>query len=152
MSAEARNRGLWWAVIGAGVVVGGWLLLNVWWLNQPVSLPSIDEPIPILNDNREIAIGEPIRMLLRVDKPQDIEAERTSRSIICESGNLVTLTESTQDVPAGSFTAVADNVNLPNKVDVGDTCQFRYNVDYRINPIRTDEVEWLSEPFTVVER
>ena len=139
----------WVSILGIGLVVVGYGLVTAWWLNRPVTLPTVVTPIPILNPDQRIAVGEPIRMLLTIDKPQDVATERTSRAIVCDSGNLVTLTESTRDVPVGSFTTVADNVDLPPKVTPGDTCRFRYTVDYRINPIRIDTVEWLSEPFTV---
>ena len=139
----------WVSVIGLCVLLTGYAVLTAWWLNRPVTLPTVVTPIPILNPDQRIQVGEPIRMLLTIDKPQEVDTQRTSRAIVCDSGNLVTLTESTVDVPVGTFTAVADNVDLPPKVTQGDTCRFRYTVDYRINPIRIDTVVWESEPFTV---
>ena len=134
------------------LVLGIWAIVWVYWLNEPVTLPDVREPIPVLNQDKTIAIGEPIRLLVTVDKPMDVEAERASRSIVCESGNLVTLTPSTRDLPTGQFTIVFDDVDLPPKVEPGDVCQFRFNLDYRINPIRIDERVWFSEEFTVASR
>ena len=68
---------------------------------------------------------------------------------MCESGNLVTLTGTTRDLPLGNYTIIADSTLLPNKVAVGDECQFLYRVRYYVNPIRDADVEYLSEPFTV---
>lgn len=150
LSRIKQSSPLYWLFGTLVVLLLGNGLLTLWWLNQPVSLPTLKEPIPILNEDAKIAIGEPIVMELVIDKPANVEVERTQRAILCESGNLVTLTDSDRDVPAGQFRIIADNVDLPAKVDVGDICRFRYLNTYRINPIRTDEVEWFSEWFEVV--
>ena len=145
----AHRYVLWAAVLGIGgwlVILGGWL----WWTFQPAALPTIAQPIPILNDNREIAIGEPIVMRLAVDKPSGVRVTQSLRFIQCDSGNLVTLTAAVRDLPSGSFTLIADTVKLPAKVSPGDVCVFTYRNTYSVNPIRTEVTEWSSERFTVL--
>ena len=137
------------ALIGIGgwlAILGGWL----WWTLQPVHLPDVRQPIPILNDGNKIAIGEPIVMLLAVDKPPGVRTVQSLRFIQCDSGNLVTLTAAARDLPAGNYTLIADTVLLPAKVSPGDVCVFTYRNTYQVNPIRSETVEWSSERFTVL--
>ena len=137
------------AVVGIGgwlVILGGWL----WWTLQPVHLPDVRQPIPILNDGNEIAIGEPIVMRLNVDKPPGVRTVQSLRFIQCDSGNLVTLTDTVRDLPPGQYRVIADTVLLPAKVSPGDVCVFTYRNTYQVNPIRTEVVEWSSERFTVL--
>ena len=137
------------AVIGIGgwfVIMAGWL----WWTFQPVSLPSVDEPIPVLNDGNEVAIGEPIVLELKVDKPADARTVSSTRFIQCQSGNLVTLTSTARDLPVGAYTIISDSVILPAKVSPGDVCVFTFRITYQVNPIRIEVVDWESERFTVL--
>lgn len=153
MKPTTRDRIVY---ITASVSIGGWLTifaLLLWWhLLQPVNVPTIDQPIPVLNENREIAVGESIVLQLDVVKTDGSHPTVTNRFIVCESGNLITLTPSTRDLPVGEYRIISDSVDLPAKVTVGDTCTFLYRVDFRINPVRTVDVEYESEPFTVVQR
>lgn len=150
---KARKVGhkavLWAAIVG----ISGWLAIigvYVWWQVQPVNLTDVIEPIPILNENNAIAIGDPIVMELVVDKPQSVRTVDSERFLSCASGNLVTLTASPRDLPPGQYTLVSDSVKLPAKVTPGDTCHFLFRITYQVNPIRTDTVEFASEDFTVL--
>jgi hypothetical protein len=140
--------------ITASIAIGGWTVLLLgwlWWTFQPANLPTIATPIPILNENNEIAIGEAIIMQLEIDKPNPTRTISSTRLIKCNSGNLVTLTEQpVKDLPTGSFSVVSDSVVLPAKITPGDLCVFTYRNTYEINPIRTETVEWTSETFTVL--
>ena len=49
-------------------------------------IPTLTEPIPILNPNHEVAINSPIIMRLEVFKPNKLKAE-VSTNIVCDSGN-----------------------------------------------------------------
>jgi hypothetical protein len=139
------------AVIG----IGGWtvlLLWGIWWMIQPVTVPTITEPIPVLNPGNEIAIGETIILELDVAKPQDFLSTDSERFLLCESGNLVTLQSTPQSqttLPVGEYTLVVDNVDLPNKVTTGDVCTHVFRVTYEVNPLRSIEAEYTSEPFTI---
>lgn len=148
MNRWAKHLFVTTSIVG---LVGWASLILIWlvWTFQPVTLPTIKQPIPVLNPGQEIAVGEPIRLRLDVSKPQDINVESTDRFLVCESGNLVTLTGTARDLPLGNYTIIADSTLLPNKVAVGDECQFLYRVRYYVNPIRDADVEYLSEPFTV---
>jgi hypothetical protein len=146
----SAHRAVAWA---AALAIGGWLLVIgvwTWWMLQPVTLPALSEPIPILNEGNEIAIGEPIVMELAVDKPGGVRVTQSIRFIQCDSGNLVTLTSAVRDLPSGDYTLIADSVKLPAKVTPGDTCIFTYRNTYQVNPIRTEVTEWSSERFTVL--
>jgi len=149
MSAPGHRTVLWAAFIGMGgwvVLMAGWL----WWTFQPVALPAVVEPIRILNEGREVAIGEAIVMRLEVSKPPGARTLQSTRFISCESGNLITLTASVKDLPAGRYTVVSDSVILPAKVAPGDECRFTFRNTYAVNPIRDETVEWSSEEFKVL--
>lgn len=116
-------------------------------------LPVITEPIPILNENNEIAIGEIIEMQLNIYKPENISPIDSSVNITCEDGNLVTLTSSSAagTIPTGEFTFVSNSYELPAKVSAGDRCMFNYVNTYQPNPYKTETIVWSSEVFEVVE-
>jgi len=150
MASDRRNRAL---TAAACVGIGGWALILLgwlWWTLQPVALPAVAEPIPVLNEGNEIAIGDTITMELAVVKPAGVRTIQSLRFIQCDSGNLVTLTDAARDLPPGAYTVVADSVKLPAKVSPGDVCVFTYRNTYTVNPIRSETVEWSSERFTVL--
>jgi hypothetical protein len=135
--------------------VTGWVILLGlfgWWMVQPVTMPSIAEPINVLNPGNRVAIGDPLVMRLVVNKPNPAEAVNSTRRLECPtSGNLVTLTAgSAVPLPVGAYTLVSDNVVMPAKVTPGDVCEAVWVVVYHINPIRDEVLEWRSEPFTVL--
>ena len=139
--------------IAAVIGVGGWLLLLglwAWWSFQPTNLPTITEPIPVLNPEHAVAIGTPIVLELAIAKPRDIAPHTSTRFLECTSGNLVTLTATPTQLPEGNYTVVSDNVVLPAKVTPGDTCVAVFLNTYEINPIREETTRFASEPFTVL--
>lgn len=117
------------------------------------TLPTVTEPIEIVNENNEIAIGEPIVMKLSIYKPQEI-ATYTTKFITCDDGNLVTLAPNRQTLPQNDepYTVTSTSNLLPPKVLVGAECEFTFRVEFEINPLKTDSREWTSETFTVIER
>jgi hypothetical protein len=151
MSTKHRSR----VLLGiAGVAICGWLAVfaaYLWWTFQPVTLPTVDQPIPILNDDKTIAVGEPIVMELSVNKPQPVNVRGADRFIVCESGNLITLTPTAVDLPTGDFVVTSSSVILPAKIIDGDTCTFLYRISYYINPIRSETSDYESEPFTTIQ-
>ena len=143
------------ALVGiATASIAGWLAvfaIYLWWSIQPTSLPTVDQPIPILNANKTVAVGEPIVMRLAVNKPDPVNVEAANRVIRCESGNLITLTPSAVDLPTGDFVVESSSVVLPDKIIDGDRCTFLYRIEYYINPVRSEVAEYESETFITVE-
>lgn len=149
MTARGHRAVLWAAFIG----IGGWVVLMLGWLYwtlAPAAVTTVKQPVEVLNDGNEIAIGEPIVLRLVVDKPDGVRVVKADRFLECQSGNLVTLTSTPRDLPAGSYTLVNDETVLPAKVAPGDVCLFLLRNTYSVNPIRTETVEWRSEWFTVL--
>ena len=131
--------------------MGGAVRRYLAWTFWPVTLPTVDQPIPILNENNTVAVGEPIVMELRVNKPQPVNVQRADRFIRCESGNLITLTPTAVDLPTGEFVVESSSVILPAKVINNDRCTFLYRITYYVNPVRSETSEYESETFTTVE-
>ena len=139
--------------VAAAVGIFGWVfLLGLWgwWSVQPVTLPTITEPIKVLNPGNRVAIGDTLLMELQVDKPVDLRAVGNTRRLECVSSNLVTLTAGIIELPGGEYRVVSDTIVLPAKVTPGDECVAVLGVTYQINPIRVEHVEFHSEPFTVL--
>lgn len=151
MTTKHRSR----ILLATGTTaVAGWMAVfaaYMWWTFQPIQLPTVDQPIPILNLDNTVAVGEPIVMELAVNKPQPLSVRGADRFITCESGNLITLTPTAVDLPTGDFVVTSSSVILPDKIIDGDTCTFLYRISYYINPIRTETAEYESEPFTTIQ-
>jgi hypothetical protein len=142
-------------LVAAFVGIGGWMLilaLVAFWHLMPVTLPNVTQPLPILNVNNAVAIGEKVVVQLDVVKTVETEVESSTRYIACDSGNLVTLTSNPTNLPVGTYTIVSDSVVLPPKVFPGEVCTMNFRIVYRINPMRVETLTLSSEPFTVMEK
>lgn len=148
MRKVVKNRALfrWLTFLPATML----LILVAFWTLYPYQVSSVAVPIEILNKNKEIAIGENIQMLIRVDKPNNIKPEGTTY-ITCDDGNLVTLLSLVNNLPVGEYTVINDKYILPPKVLPGSRCRFNFRNAYRVNPMRTITKEWYSEQFLVVK-
>lgn len=137
-----------WLAIGFIAAVS---MLMIAWLVLPYQVTNIKVPIQILNDNKEVGIGEPIIQELKINKPNDIVPENPTRVLLCEDGNLVTLAPlpTVLNLPVGKYTLINDRYVLPPKVALGESCVFVWRQSYRVNPIRVIPVEWRSESFKV---
>ena len=137
--------------IGWVIIVGNLLLIGMvaWWLLHPYGLPQIAQPMPIENPNNEIAIGEPIMMTLKVEKPRDMTPTVSQRNLTCNDGNLVTLAGGTSTIPTGSYTIHSSNYVLPPKVAKGSVCKFNFVNTYKLNPLRSETITYSSEEFLV---
>lgn len=133
------------------IIVFGFMMLMFYWLLAPITIATIEEPIPILNENNEIAIGDTILMQLEIEKFSDAKVD-ASVYITCDDGNLVTMASpnSGTTLPKGQYSFTSDSYVLPPKVAVGAVCTFHYLNIYEPNPVRTIQSEWVSEPFTVI--
>lgn len=117
------------------------------------NIPSITEPITILNENNEIAIGDTIKMELHIKKPQEVASIGTV-NITCNDGNLITMSPSPNrgTLPAGNHVVLSTSHKLPPKAAIGAKCQFNFINVYQVNPYKTEIRSWHSETFKVVER
>jgi hypothetical protein len=121
-------------------------------LFYPYPTPSIKEPIPILNDNKEIKVGGTIIQELEIHKPNNNPPLNVSRSILCDSGRLITLeTLTANNLPVGEFTIKNEAYTVPKQVEPGDKCVFIWRQSYKVNPIRYIQAEWRSEKFKIIE-
>lgn len=136
----------WVAIIGNLILLG----LVAFWLIYPYKLPYIEQPIEILNPNKEIAIGEKIVMRINVSKQNDM-TPTTAHNLTCEDGNLVTLSSSPKTLQKGQYTIISDRYTLPAKVNKGAICKFNFINNYQLNPLRNETVIWSSENFKVKE-
>jgi len=133
-------------VVGWSVIFG----LLIWWTVQPANLPTVTEPIEVLNPGNAVAINDTLLMRLDVVKPHELAQVGTVRLLECLSGNLVTLTSTDIRLPAGTYSVISDSIIIPAKITPGDTCSAVFEITYRINPIREEVVRFDSEPFTVL--
>lgn len=122
-----------------------------WWLLHPYGLPQITQPMPIENENKTIAIGEPIKMKMEISKPRDMTPSVSQRNLTCNDGNLVTLAGGTTQIPTGSYTIHSSNYTLPPKVAKGSICKFNFVNTYKLNPLRSETITYSSEDFKVKE-
>lgn len=126
------------------------LIVSIFWLIYPYQVSDVKEPIKILNENRQIRVGEPIEMELIVNKPTNIKPVG-SVFITCDDGNLVTMNSAVTNLPVGEYTVINNRYLLPPKVMVGAKCQFNFSNVYQVNPIREITREWNSEYFEVIK-
>lgn len=138
-------------ILGWVVIFGNLALIGLvaWWLLHPYGLPQITQPMPIENENNEIAIGEPIRMKLEINKPRDMQPTVVQRNLTCNDGNLVTMAGSPVPTPVGNYTIHSENFILPPKVAKGSTCRFNFVNTYKLNPLRSETETYSSEYFLV---
>lgn len=139
--------------VSAFLGITGWLFLIsifIFWTLESVQLPTIKEPIPVLNKDNQVAVGEELLLEYSVVKPVSIAPAHSARYLECLSGNLVTLTSSPIELPVGSYTLIASRTVIPNKLSVGDICTFVIQVTYDINPLKEVTNTFSSEPFEIV--
>lgn len=134
----------WVAIVGNIFLI----LLTGFWLYYPYKLPYVQQPIEILNENKEIRIGEPIKMKLYVSKQQELISS-SRPNITCNDGNLVTLAPATKTLPKGEYSFETEAYTLPPKVSIGSMCKFNFVNTYDLNPIRSETVTWSSGEFKV---
>lgn len=131
--------------ISASIIV----VVSLFWLTYPYQVSNVKVPIKILNDNKQIKVGETIEMEIQVNKPSELKPEG-SVYITCNDGNLVTMNSMTTNLPVGEYTVVNRLYKLPPKVAVGSKCQFNFRNAYQVNPIRDITKEWSTEDFEVI--
>ena len=146
-----QTKIIYW--LGLGGILTSILMMSIvlYWVIYPYPTTDIIEPIEILNENNEIAVGEKIILSFQIDKPNDDRPD-TEAVITCDDGNLVTLANIPIAFPEGQYNLIIDNYLLPPKVLEGSTCRFEYTKSYYPNPFRDIVQTAVSEDFLVVER
>lgn len=138
-------------MIGLVIIALALAFLSVvlFWLVYPYDVSKVEEPITVLNKNKEISIGSNIELELKVYKPNNIKPD-TLIFISCDDGNLLPLTPLPVNLPIGKYTVISDSYILPPKVAIGAKCKFNFRNTYQVNPIRSIIREWSSEEFLVL--
>jgi len=139
--------------ISAILGITGWIFLlsiYIFWTLEPVNLTNVKEPIPVLNENHMVAIGDTLKMELIISKPEDIAPNDAARYLECESGNLVTLTATAINLPVGTYTITSNDVVIPVKVTPDDVCVYVMQVTYNINPLKQVTNRFTSEKFIII--
>lgn len=126
------------------------VLIMLFWTIYPYKVSEVKVPIKILNENKQIRIGETIEMEIQVSKPSDLRPDG-SVYITCNDGNLVPMNSITTNLPIGEYAVVNRLYKLPPKVAIGSKCQFNFRNSYQVNPIRDITKEWYSESFEVIK-
>lgn len=125
--------------------------LLVWWQFYPYQTASVEVPIEVQNKDDIIPKDEPIHLVIVATKSTNLRAD-ISTGIICSNGDYygATATQGGRRLPEGTF--IRNRFFLMDKdVPADETCFFRFNLDYKVNPIRTIHKVWDSEPFEVRE-
>jgi hypothetical protein len=147
------------------IEIGGFILFELY---RPIKTIEIDNPIKIVTDEyKEIdGITYPV-----IEKNGDVvleysytkyinTSERTFRTILCEDGNLVTLTDIEKNMPTGTnFISNYNGLTLPEKTSVNTLCKIEYLITYEINhlrppisvPTKTELFYVMDKPVEVVE-
>lgn len=127
-------------------------LVTVWWQAFPYKTADVIVPMTVLNENKEVRVGEKLRLELTFTKYTESNPE-VSRNIYCLDGSVHFPT--TQSItgtarPVGTFTARPE-YGLPSNMPTDVLCFFQFTNRYQVNPIRTISKVWNSESFIVKE-
>jgi len=114
---------------------------------EPFKKPDIVTPMPV--EYSVIARGEEQTFLITYTKYDEAEVVGT-RTIQCEDGNLVTLTQVRTNLPLGSGTIHSMPFKIPTKTSLG-MCKLVVVVRYEVNPHKVVFGGYETEPFMVVE-
>jgi len=155
MSRHMINKHVW-RVITIVTFVSSTLLVAIflYWTLNAYKTADIDEPIKILNPDKQIAPGEKIVMELHITK-YNLYPVKTYNAILCDNGRIYIIgsmvPSGKASLPVGSFVRVQDTYSLPNDVEAGTVCHFEFQNTYEVNPVRNIIKTWKSEDFSVKE-
>lgn len=147
-----RSRKLWHKFSAVVITMAAiFMLVVIFWLVFPYKTAEIKQPVPVLNKNNEVAIGE--KLILEISVTKYIDAFPNGTEIItCDDGGIAFLDSGkTSNFPPGTYTFVNDSNVIPDKLVAGSKCMYHFRYTYRVNPIREITKEWDSEPFLVLE-
>lgn len=139
-----------WASGLAILLCGAVLLLFLFFMVYPYKTAEIKVPIQVLNENKEVKVGEPIKMFIVLDKYADIKPT-VDTFVSCNDFNTVPLEARGAARPVGHYEFAVNIYTLPAGVKTGAICKFNFRNEYKVNPIRVITKNWYSEQFKVVE-
>ena len=119
-------------------------LLWYWYL-RPYNPLEIEQPLIVLNQNKEVKQGEILEYLCVFNKNTDIKP-RINRRLIDGIVYAFPQTRPTNPVGANNFTCTAE---IPHSIPVG-TYVLDTSACYQMNPIREVCVDFTTEEFTVI--
>jgi hypothetical protein len=148
-----RSRKIWYAFSTVVIIfAAGFILLVIFWMVFPYKTAEIKQPVPVLNENNEVAIGDNLELKVSVTKYSDAFPNRTE-IITCDDGSITFVDPGrTSNFPPGTYEFVNDSNVIPDKLIPGATCMYHFRYTYRVNPVREIVKEWDSEPFLVLPR
>ena len=151
--AVPRSRKIWYTFSTIVILfAAAFMILAIFWMVYPYKTAEIKTPVPILNENNEIARGDVVLLKIVVNKYTGVAPER-DEFITCDDGTLTFINPgNTTNLPPGTYTFTNENNILPEKLVVGAVCKYHFRYTYKVNPIREITKEWDSERFTVVRR
>ncbi len=126
------------------------VLTALFWTLYPYKTAEIEIPIQILNENKQVKIGEPILMRVVIDKQSDLTPEG-SVYLRCSDGSIVELQSSVVNRPPGKYETVVSKYRMPERAIVGSMCTFNFRNVYQVNPIREIVKDWYSEEFQIIK-
>lgn len=138
--------------IATVIIIGNLFLIGLvaYWLLKDYPITYVEQPIKILNENKQIARGEPIIMELHIVKSNNYGFSSSS-TILCDDGRLFTLASRGVNLPNGEYTIVSRSYAVPITASVGTTCKFKFTNNYKVNPIRSKPIVWESEDFKIIK-
>lgn len=122
----------------------------LFWTVYPYKTADIQVPIEILNENKQVRVGEPIQMKLVYTKYID-NLPKGDVYLKCSDGSIIELQANTANRPAGSYVVVVDKYRIPDRAIEGTKCRFNFRNTYQVNPIREIVKDWYSEEFEVIK-
>ena len=131
--------------ISASIIV----LTCLVWVFYPYQVSEVKVPIEILNENKQVRVGEPIVMRLQVKKYTNL-TPKGSVYLKCNDGQVLELPSAVTNRPPGEYETVVDKYKVPERATVGVKCTFNFRNAYQVNPIREIVKDWYSQEFEVI--
>jgi hypothetical protein len=125
------------------------LVSIITYLVYPVNIISVVQPYKVLNENKEVVRGEKLVYEVEYTKHTDTPAV-IYRNVVCDDGNLVTLSPVDSNVPRGEHKIVRSDVVIPGKTSLG-MCKLSIVLDYEWSHIRDIRYNFETESFKVIK-
>ena len=136
-----------WSMVVIITLGIGMMLRQIYFIVEPFQKPDITLPMPV--EFSVIARGDEQTFVIEYTKYDEAEVVGT-RTIQCEDGNLVTLTQIRTNLPIGSGVIHSIPFVIPQKTSLG-MCKLVVNVRYDINPHKVVFDEYETVLFEVIE-
>ena len=116
----------------------------------PLKVQEVELPLKILNENRQVEIGDyliiEINTIKYVNQPSVVQA-----TILCEDGSFYNYSPITSNAPKGEQKLVVKNaIRIPNEAHPAQNCQLFVIDTFRLNSLRTFEQHQYSEFFDII--